>query len=181
MVYNVNKKLVSKCQLSKQSPIFTISIQSLNQTLSREEIRQWIPSFNAKRTQPYFEGWFTMWIRSLSQNANSPNDHRFSQYRSKVWIRRSLGVKSGNDFHSLMQNGHNHIWRYVLQCEWEACLEMPTLQTITDFHNIDSKGALHCSYPSMDYFWDQLSTRDNETITPNFSEKVQNSYEKLDV
>ena len=87
------------------------------QMVSREEIRQWIPLLNTKRTQPYFEVWSTLWIRSLSQNANSPNDHRFLQYRSKVWIRCSLGVKSGNDFYSLMQNGHNHISRYGLQCE----------------------------------------------------------------
>ena len=87
------------------------------QMVSREEIRQWIPLLNTKRTQPYFEVWFTLWIRSLSQNANSPNDHRFSQYRSKVWIRRSLGRKSGNEFHRLMQNGHNHILRDGLQCE----------------------------------------------------------------
>ena len=89
MVHNVNKKLVSRCQLSKRSPISTISIQSLPYIV---HILPWtIFEINfllerMKLSLRIFQRTFKIVMRSLMFKFNNFPRAVVSQYRSKPYI-----------------------------------------------------------------------------------------------
>ena len=91
MVYIVNKKLVSKCQLSKRSPIFTISIQILPYIV---HILSWtIFEINVLLERMKLSRTFKIVMRSLMFKFNNFPWAVVSQYRSKVCLTLVTALK----------------------------------------------------------------------------------------
>ena len=152
MVYNVNKKLVSKCQLSKRSPIFTISIQSLPYIV---HILPWtIFEINfllerMKLSLQIFQRTFKIVMRSLMFKFNNFPRAVVSQYRSKVCLKVFK-------LHHSFSNENNHSFRLCSQCIREAEPRTLGFLNVALFHNVD----LNLVGKS---FWSERVTRGAQT------------------